>query len=203
MTLRLVWTCDEPGCSGTTSKTADDPTLLSMPRAWTYRAVGDWWAYTCPARHEAVAVGCPLPGTAGVHAAWYLDGDGPCVWRAAARGAGMRRWLQRTIALTCAETPTEMVDVKAWVFGALALHRTMRMPWVHARWCVTHVPTGRHISSANTERLARRFVREVAPLLDWETATTLTEQSPEVSDALNAARLRAHSGTYVSEVRIG
>lgn len=92
--------------------------------------------------------------------------------------------------------------VEAQVFGGLAVHRTAHMPWTRARWSVTHVPTGRHVSTANTERLARRFVRTVAPLVDWETRTDLKGLPGSFWDQMRAALLAAHDGDYIGEIRL-
>ena len=109
------------------------------------------------------------------------------------------RWQRTTITLACVRGNE---PVEADVLGALAVHRTVFMPWVHARWSVTHVPTGRHVATANTKRLARRFVREVTPLVDWAASTTLRGCPDEIRTAISEAMLRAHNGRYVSEVRL-
>lgn len=113
------------------------------------------------------------------------------------------RWQHQTIALTCARHGAEApITTEASVFGALAVHRTTHMPWTRARWSITHVPTGFHVSTANTERLARRFVREVTPLIDWSRVMGLAGMSAEFWKTMHAAMQRAHDGQYVSEVRL-
>lgn len=115
----------------------------------------------------------------------------------------MHRWQRQTVTIACGdgETVTGSETIDADVLGALAVHRTTQMPWTMARWSITHVPTGRHVATANTERLARRFVREVLPLLDWE-RTDLRGRFAPVWGAMHAAMLRAHDGRYISEVRL-
>ncbi len=109
------------------------------------------------------------------------------------------RWQHTTITLTCS---TGQKPVEARVFGALAVHRTTFMPWTRATWSVTHVPTGRHVVTASSERLARRFVREVTPLTDWSARTDLKGLPAEFWEPMHAAMRRAHGGQYVSEVRL-
>jgi hypothetical protein len=53
MTLKLVWTCDE--CGVATSKMADDPTFLSMPKGWSARPDGGGFQYACPGCRPAAA----------------------------------------------------------------------------------------------------------------------------------------------------
>lgn len=119
-----------------------------------------------------------------------------------------RQWQRRSVRITCGPTDTqspilfEFEYVEGDVLGALAVHRTVRMPWTRARWSVTHVPTGRHVSTANTERLARRFVREIAPLADWEYLRDLGGQGLDFWNAMHEAMLRAHDGQYVMEIRL-
>lgn len=114
------------------------------------------------------------------------------------------RWQHRTIMIACQfDGRCEEQHVEADVLGALAVHRTAFMLWTRAKWSVTHVPTGRHIATANTERLARQFVRSVLPLTDWAACTDLGGRPAEFWNAMHAAMKRAHNGQYVSEVRIG
>lgn len=110
------------------------------------------------------------------------------------------RWQRQPVALALSDN--QRLEVEAAVAAGLAVHRTMRMPWTRARWSITHVSTGLHVSTANSERLARRFVRQVAGLVDWQQRTDLERLPCEFWEAMHAAMLAAHDGQYTSEIRI-
>lgn len=88
--------------------------------------------------------------------------------------------------------PPITVTVEALVWGSFAIHDPLdlRIGGV----TVTHVPTGWSVvPSAISERSARRFCEEVAPLLDWDTlAPAQVKALPDgIKASVRAAMRRA------------
>lgn len=77
----------------------------------------------------------------------------------------------KKVALTVA-TPTGQQIVPAFAAApGLAIHK-MLGDW--PGWCITHVPTGRFLTLANTRPHARRIVLAIQDLADWPNITVDT-----------------------------
>ena len=115
-----------------------------------------------------------------------------------ANGDTLMAWEPQTITIPTGddrENPdrqTSTRDVEALVNGPFAVHRTVH--WLWGGWTVTHVPTGTAMfQCARSQAAAKRFVKTVSSLADWDSMTVDNARSlgsdvkKAIRDAMEAA----------------